>query len=61
MRTAYSMPRDIFAFARAENYIAFFAICEQFLATYLGGRAEALGPEELSRSTAQILEGSVQH
>ena len=53
-------PDEGHGFVRPENSIAFLAIAEQFLATHLGGRAEALSPEELSRSTAQFLAGNVQ-
>jgi acetyl esterase/lipase len=52
-------PDEGHGFARPENNIAFLAIAEQFLATHLGGRAEPIADEELSRSTAQILEGNV--
>ena len=52
-------PDEGHGFARPENNIAFLGIAEQFLATHLGGRAESLTAEELSRSTAQILEGKV--
>jgi dipeptidyl aminopeptidase/acylaminoacyl peptidase len=51
-------PDEGHGFARPENNIAFNAITEQFLAAHLGGRAEPIGGEELSRSTAQILEGA---
>lgn len=51
-------PDEGHGFARPENNIAFNAITEQFLAAYLGGRAEPIGADEISRSTAQILEGA---
>jgi YD repeat-containing protein len=53
-------PDEGHGFARPENNIAFLAIAEQFLAAHLGGRAEPLAPEDLARSTAQILEGNDQ-
>ncbi len=46
-------PDEGHGFHRPENSIAFNAVVEGFLATNLGGRAEALG-EVLSASTAQI-------
>lgn len=51
-------PDEGHGFARPENNIAFNAITEQFLAAHLGGRAEPIGADEISRSTAQILEGA---
>ena len=51
-------PDEGHGFARPENNIAFMAIAEHFLAAHLGGRAEPLGPDEIARSTAQILEGA---
>lgn len=51
-------PDEGHGFARPENNIAFNAITEHFLATHLGGRAEPIGPDEITRSTAQILEGA---
>lgn len=50
-------PDEGHGFARPENNIAFIAIAEAFLARHLGGRAEPAGADEISRSTAQILEG----
>ncbi len=49
-------PDEGHGFHRPENNIAFNAVVEGFLATCLGGRAEALG-EALAASTAQILTG----
>jgi dipeptidyl aminopeptidase/acylaminoacyl peptidase len=44
-------PDEGHGFARPENSIAFFAITENFLARYLGGRAEPIG-DTLRASTA---------
>lgn len=49
-------PDEGHGFARPENSLAFHAVAEQFLARHLGGRAEPLG-DDLSRSSAQIVEG----
>jgi dipeptidyl aminopeptidase/acylaminoacyl peptidase len=49
-------PDEGHGFHRPENNIAFNAVVEGFLATVLGGRAEALGAA-LAASTAQILTG----
>jgi len=51
-------PDEGHGFTRPENNIAFNAITEQFLAAYLGGQAEPIGADDISRSTAQILEGA---
>ncbi len=50
-------PDEGHGFARPENNIAFSAVTEAFLARHLGGRAEPIGADEISRSTAQIIEG----
>jgi dipeptidyl aminopeptidase/acylaminoacyl peptidase len=50
-------PDEGHGFARPENSIAFIAIAEQFLARHLGGRAEPMRAEELSQSTARLIEG----
>ncbi len=50
-------PDEGHGFARPENNIAFNAITENFLATCLGGRAEAVGGT-LPASTAQIVTGA---
>ncbi len=49
-------PDEGHGFAKPTNNIAFNAVAENFLATYLGGRAEPLG-DVLSASTAQIKTG----
>ncbi|RPF72047.1 S9 family peptidase [Aurantiacibacter spongiae] len=49
-------PDEGHGFARPENNIAFNAITENFLAQYLGGRAEPVG-DTLSASTAEIRAG----
>ncbi len=50
-------PDEGHGFAKPANNIAFNAIAENFLATCLGGRAEAIG-ETLGKSTASIVEGA---
>jgi dipeptidyl aminopeptidase/acylaminoacyl peptidase len=50
-------PDEGHGFARPENSIAFFAITENFLAKYLGGRAEPIG-DTLRASTAQVRHGA---
>ena len=50
-------PDEGHGFAKPANNIAFNAIAENFLATCLGGRAEAIG-ETLGQSTATIVEGA---
>jgi len=50
-------PDEGHGFARPENNIAFNAIAEQFLAKYLGGRAEPIG-DALKASTAQVPHGA---
>lgn len=56
--TYVRFPDEGHGFARPENNMAFNAITEHFLAAHLGGRAEPIGADELSRSTAEILEGA---
>ena len=50
-------PDEGHGFHRPENNIAFNAIAENFLATVLGGRTEAISGE-IERSTAQIVTGA---
>ncbi|MEE4289848.1 MAG: S9 family peptidase [Erythrobacter sp.] len=50
-------PDEGHGFARPVNNIAFTAITENFLASCLGGRSEAIG-DTVASSTAQILEGA---
>ncbi|RIV83187.1 S9 family peptidase [Aurantiacibacter xanthus] len=50
-------PDEGHGFHRPENNIAFNAITEEFLARYLGGRAEAAG-DTVAKSTAQIPNGA---
>ena len=49
-------PDEGHGFARPENNIAFTAISENFLAEYLGGRAEPIG-DTIGKSTAEIRTG----
>lgn len=49
-------PDEGHGFRRPENNTAFNAVTEQFLASHLGGRAEAIS-DSLTRSTIQIPEG----
>jgi len=50
-------PDEGHGFARPENNIAFNAIAEQFLAKYLGGRAEPIG-DAVKKSTAKVPHGA---
>jgi len=50
-------PDEGHGFARPVNNIAYTAIAENFLASCLGGRSEAIG-DTLTASTAEILEGA---
>ncbi|MDY7097773.1 MAG: S9 family peptidase [Pseudomonadota bacterium] len=50
-------PDEGHGFARPVNNIAYTAITENFLASCLGGRSEAIG-DTVSKSTAEILEGA---
>jgi hypothetical protein len=43
-------------FARPANNIAFCAVAENFLARHLGGPAEPIRPEELTKSTIEVKE-----
>jgi dipeptidyl aminopeptidase/acylaminoacyl peptidase len=45
-------------FARPENSLSFFGVMEAFLATHLGGRYEALTPEDLEGSSISVPTGA---
>jgi dipeptidyl aminopeptidase/acylaminoacyl peptidase len=53
-------PDEGHGFARPENNVAFFAIAENFLARHLGGLAEPIHPEELTKSTIEVKEGAAE-
>ena len=50
-------PDEGHGFARPENWLAFFAVTEAFLAQHLGGRYEPIG-DDFTGSSIQILEGA---
>ncbi|MHB8885733.1 MAG: alpha/beta hydrolase family protein [Methylovirgula sp.] len=50
-------PDEGHGFARPTNSIAFWAITENFLATYLGGRAEPIG-DAVAQSSAIVKAGA---
>jgi dipeptidyl aminopeptidase/acylaminoacyl peptidase len=50
-------PDEGHGFARPENSLAFYAAAENFLAAYLGGRAEAFG-EALQGSSIKVPHGA---
>jgi hypothetical protein len=51
--TYVTFPDEGHGFAREQNRLAFNAIVEQFLARYLGGRAEPIG-EALAGSSLKV-------
>jgi dipeptidyl aminopeptidase/acylaminoacyl peptidase len=53
-------PDEGHGFARPENNIAFRAVAENFLARHLGGLAEPIHPEELTKSTIEVKEGAAE-
>ena len=53
-------PDEGHGFARPENNIAFRAVAENFLARHLGGRAEPIHPEELTKSTIEVKAGAAE-
>jgi acetyl esterase/lipase len=56
---AYLLYPDVgHGFARPENNLAFCAVAENFLARHLGGLAELIHPEELTKSTIEVKEGA---
>jgi dipeptidyl aminopeptidase/acylaminoacyl peptidase len=53
-------PDEDHRFAQPENNIAFRAVAKNFLARHLGGRAEPIHPEELTKSTIEVKEGAAE-
>jgi len=53
-------PDEGHGFARPENNIAFRTVAENFLARHLGGLAEPIHPEELTKSTIEVKEGAAE-
>src|SRR3984893_6398068 len=53
-------PDEGHGFARPENNVAFRAVAENFLARHLGGLAEPIHPEELTKSTTEVKEGAAE-